>query len=107
MQSKQGNRRDRALVDGFLRPDQERGPDLPSVRDLAADVLSLAAPLRADGFNQPGIGQSSSSSMPPADVVFSLRRKGFDFVVAVSALGQGQAGGATAARQAAGFRRRL
>ena len=43
-------------------------------------------------FDQPGIGQSSPPELPPADLVFSLRRKGFAVAVAVSALGQGQVG---------------
>src|SRR5712692_7076714 len=47
--------------------------------------------------------QSLSSSTPPADLVFALRRKGFDFAVAVSPLGQGQAGGSSASPAVAGF----
>src|SRR6266851_9530544 len=37
------------------------------------------------------------------DLVFALRRKGFDFAVAVSPLGQGQAGGSSASPAVAGF----
>src|SRR6266851_5179120 len=54
-------------------------------------------------FDHAGGAQSLSSSTTPADLDCSLRRKGFDFAVAVSALGQGQAGGSSASPAVAGF----
>ncbi len=87
-------------LDGFLSQDRERGPHLPPFRDFAPDLLPLAGALSTAGFDQPGRPQSLSSTSPPAHLVFSLRKEGFDFAVAVSPLGQGQAGSAAAGTKA-------
>src|SRR5438477_1760513 len=89
-------------LDGFLSWLRQCGSHLPPLRHQPPDVLSLAATVSVR-FDHAGGAQPSPGPVPSADVGFSLRRKGFGVAVAVSALGQRQAGGSATPPEVSGF----
>src|SRR5882762_4130315 len=75
------------------------GADLPPIRDQPTDVLSLEAALRPPRRDDLGRALASAAQRAPAHLGARVSRTRFVSAPAVSALGQGQAGGAARPRE--------
>src|SRR6267378_6917560 len=75
------------------------GADLPPLRDQPTDVLSLEAALRPSRSAHSGRALASAAQRAPAHLGTGIGRTRFVSAPAVSALGQGQAGGAARPRK--------
>src|SRR5882762_5994089 len=75
------------------------GADLPPLRDQPADILSLEAALRPPRRDDLGRALASAAQRAPTHLGTGIGRTRFVSAPAVSALGQGQAGGAARPRE--------
>src|SRR5712664_2866191 len=75
------------------------GADLPPFRDQPTDILSREAALRPSRAEHAGRALASAAQRAPAHLGTGVSRTRFVSAQAVSALGQGQAGGAARPRE--------